>query len=319
MSTNQDDDARGGSGSGGSDEHARDRDRALLPFDGSAGGESADRLIRRQWHDGRWFFSVVDVVAVLTDSDTPRRYWSDLKRKLHAEGFEPYDKIVPLKMRSLDGKNRETDAADVETMLRIIQSIPSPRAEPVKQWLARVGTERLDAITESRDLLAGMSEDQRRLFLRGQLADRNSALSEAAASAGVVTSRDFALFQDWGYRGLYNGETARDIAARKGLARGQAILDWMGPEELVDNLFRALQAEAKIRRDEVQAKAAANATHYAVGRKVRETIAELGGTMPEDLPTPAQSIQQLRRAEQKRLDGERQPPLFPDADDPASE
>jgi DNA-damage-inducible protein D len=316
MSTKQDDDARGGS------RDDRDRDRALLPFDDDgAGGESASRLIRRQWHDGRWFFSVVDVVAVLTDSDTPRRYWSDLKRKLaNVEGFsELYAKIVQLKMRSLDGKHYATDAADVETMLRIIQSIPSPRAEPVKQWLARVGTERLDAITESRDLLAGMSEDQRRLFLRGQLADRNIALSEAAASAGVLTSRDFALFQDWGYRGLYNGETARDIAARKGLARGQAILDWMGPEELVDNLFRAMQAEAKIRRDEVQAKAAANATHYAVGRKVRETIAELGGTMPEDLPTPAQSIQQLRREEQKRLDDERQPPLFPDADDPALE
>jgi DNA-damage-inducible protein D len=317
MSTKQDDDAKGGSGSGDNRYH----DRALLPFDGSAGGESADRLIRRQWHDGRWFFSVVDVVAVLTDAPIPRNYWSDLKHRLaKVEGFsELHAKIVQLKMRSLDGKRYATDAADLETMLRIIQSIPSPRAEPVKQWLARVGTERLDAIAESRDLLAGMSDAERRLFLRGQLADRNSALSEAAASAGVVTSRDFALFQDWGYRGLYNGETARDIAARKGLARGQAILDWMGPEELVDNLFRALQAEAKIRRDEVQAKAAANATHYAVGREVRETIARLGGTMPEDLPTPAQSIQQLRRAEQKRLDGERQPPLFPGADDPASE
>src|SRR5258708_2572522 len=80
-------------------------DRALLPFD-----EGVGRPTRRQWHDGRWFFSVVDAVAVLTDSDAPRRYWSDLKRKLHEEGFEPYEKIVQLKMRALDGKLRETDA-----------------------------------------------------------------------------------------------------------------------------------------------------------------------------------------------------------------
>ncbi len=96
------------------------------------------QLIRRQWHEGQWYFSVVDVVGLLTDTDAPRRYWSDLKRKLQSEGFEPYEKIVQLKMRSLDGKQRLTDAADVETMLRIVQSIPSPKAEPVKQWLAKV-------------------------------------------------------------------------------------------------------------------------------------------------------------------------------------
>lgn len=107
-------------------------DQAILPFDdGSAG-----RLIRRVWHEGRWYFSVVDVIAVLTDSDIPRRYWSDLKRKLHDdEGFSQlYEKIVQLKLRSpLDGKKYATDAADTETMLRIVQSVPSPKAEPIKQ------------------------------------------------------------------------------------------------------------------------------------------------------------------------------------------
>lgn len=110
-------------------------EQAILPFDdGSAG-----RLIRSQWHDGKWYFSVVDVVAVLTDSDTPRRYWSDLKRKLHdSEGFgQLYERIVQLKLRSpLDGKKYVTDAADAETMLRIVQSVSSPKAEPIKQWLA---------------------------------------------------------------------------------------------------------------------------------------------------------------------------------------
>jgi hypothetical protein len=88
------------------------------------------------------------------------------------------------------------------------------------------------------DLLVELSEDQRRLFLRGQVADRNLSLAETAQSAGVLTTRNFAPFQDWGYHGLYDGETAKDIATRKGLGRRQQLLDWMGPEELADNLFR---------------------------------------------------------------------------------
>src|SRR5258708_9535800 len=110
-----------------------DDERALLPF-----SEESDRLIRRAWHDGRWHFSVVDVIGVLTDSPNPRNYWSMLKRRLAEEGAtQTYTNCVQLKMRSLDGRVRETDAADVETMLRIVQSVPSPKAEPVKQWLAQ--------------------------------------------------------------------------------------------------------------------------------------------------------------------------------------
>ena len=291
---------------GTSDDDAGD-DRALLPFDSGEGegGEQAGRLIRRQWHDGRWFFSVVDVVALLTESDTPRRYWSDLKRRITDEGFRQlYAKCVQLKMRSPDGKSYATDAADTKTMLRIVQSIPSPRAEPVKQWLAREGTRRLEEVA------AALDEGQRRIFLRGEVADKNTTLAGTAAAAGV-TSRDFAIFQDWGYRGLYAGETARDIATRKGLAKGERILDWMGSTELAANWFRITQTEEKLRRDEVSGKAEANATHYVVGQAVRNTIAELGGTMPEDLPTPTESIQQLQRAEQQRIEAERQPSLFP--------
>ncbi len=162
---------------------------AALTFEGDG------RLIRRQWHNGVWYFSVVDVVGLLTDAKIPRNYWSDLKRRLaQDEGFsELHAKIVQLKMRSLDGKAYATDAADVETMLRIIQSIPSPKAEPVKQWLARVGTERLQ---EAADELAGLTEDQRRLYVRDQLAEHNKALAAAAGGAGVINPRDFAVFQD---------------------------------------------------------------------------------------------------------------------------
>jgi DNA-damage-inducible protein D len=283
-------------------------DRDLLPFE-EEGSESI-RLIRRQSHEGRWFFSVVDVVALLTDAQIPRNYWSDLKRRLaQEEGFtQLHAKIVQLKMRSLDGKRYATDAADMETMLRIVQSIPSPRAEPVKHWLAKVGTERLEEIAES-DMLAGLTPEQRAIFLRGQVADRNISLADAAAAVGV-TSRDFAVFQDHGYRGLYAGETARDIAARKGLKRGQAILDWMGPDELAANLFRASQTEQKLRREPIQGKMEANQTHFEVGRAVRGFIIGQGNTPPEQLPTPIQSIQQLQRQEQQRLAAERQPSLF---------
>ena len=129
------------------------------------------------------------------------------------------------------------------------------------------------------------------------------------------TQADFAIFEDFGYKGLYNGETARDIAARKGIASGQRILDYMSDEELAANWFRAVQTEAKIRREEIDNKQDANAAHYVVGKKVRETIADLGGTMPEDLSTPEQSIQQLERAEQQRIEAERRPTLFPSSAD----
>ena len=105
-----------------------------------------NKKIRTAWDEENetWYFSIVDVIAVLTDSSQPRRYWSDLKIKLKNEGNETYDKIVQLKMTAADGKKRMTDVANTEELLRIIQSIPSPKAEPFKMWLARVGSERID-------------------------------------------------------------------------------------------------------------------------------------------------------------------------------
>jgi hypothetical protein len=104
------------------------------------------KKIRRHWDEDRelWYFSVIDVIEVLTESTIPRRYWSDLKGKLKKEGSEVYEKIVQLKIIAEDGKRRETDMADTEILLRLIQSIPSPNAEPFKLWLARVGYERLE-------------------------------------------------------------------------------------------------------------------------------------------------------------------------------
>lgn len=279
----------------------------LLPFDDGSTG----RLIRRQWHNSAWYFSVVDVIAILTDSDAPGNYWAQLKRRVQDEGFrEVVTNCHPLKMLSVDGKRYKTDAATAETLLRIVQSVPSPKAEPIKKWLASEGVRRLDEVA--------VNYEQKRLLLRGDLADRNRTLADAAADAGVLSQRDFAIFQDFGYKGLYGGETARDIAARKGLAKGQHILDWMDPEELADNIFRAAQTEAKLKREPIDNKTDANRAHFEMGKAIRGFIVEQGGTPPERLPTPPQSIQQLQREEQQRVRAQRQPSLFPpDADDAA--
>jgi len=169
---------------------------------------------------------------------------------------------------------------------------------------------------EIADELASLFEAQRRLYVRDELTEHNELLAATAQSAGVIIARDFAIFTDHGYMGLYNGERAKDIHARKGLKKGQHILDWMGHTELAANLFRATQAEDKIRREGITSKDAANRAHHDVGRKVRQTIAELGGTMPEDLPTPTENVAQVLTQEQKRLaaaeQAERQPSLFED-------
>lgn len=144
------------------------------------------------------------------------------------------------------------------------------------------------------------SEEEKRLFLRSELLQHNSQLASAAKDAGVIDSRDYAIFQNYGYQGLYGGMTAKDIHARKGLKKSQKILDHMGSTELAANLFRATQTEEKLKRENIKGKQKANMTHYEVGAKVRQTIKELGGTMPENLPVE-ESIKVVERKRQKQL------------------
>lgn len=146
------------------------------------------------------------------------------------------------------------------------------------------------------------TEDEKRLFLRNELAKHNAQLASAAKNAGVLDSRDYAIFQNYGYKGLYGGLDAKAIHTYKGLKKSQKILDHMGSTELAANLFRATQTEDKLRREQVQGKQKANQTHYQVGAKVRQTIKELGGAMPEDLPT-VESIKSIEKKEQKKLKG----------------
>lgn len=154
---------------------------------------------------------------------------------------------------------------------------------------------RKQELLEEADLMSDMSEDQKRLYLREEMKEHNKQLVDTAKKAGVETSIDYANFQNHGYRGLYNGMNASDIHRHKGLRKNEKILDHMGSTELAANLFRATQTEEKIRREKIKGKHKANRTHYEVGKKVRQTIKELGGVMPEDLPT-VKSITKINKA-----------------------
>ncbi len=144
-----------------------------------------------------------------------------------------------------------------------------------------------------------LSENQKRLMLRNELATHNKQLAAVARDAGVKSGLDYAIFQNHGYKGLYGGLDNKAIHQRKGLKKSQKILDHMGSTELAANLFRATQTEDKLKRDAIKGKTKANQTHRKVGAKVRQTIKELGGTMPEDLPTPEQGIKQLEHQQKK--------------------
>ena len=147
--------------------------------------------------------------------------------------------------------------------------------------------------------LKELSEDEKRILMRRKVKNGNYDLNNVASKAGV---RDFGEFHNAGYKGLYGGETADDIFKRKKLRYREDILDNMGSEELADNLFRIVQTDSKLKKDKVDNEYTANSVHYEVGKKVRQTIKELGGTMPEDLPTPNKSINEIENKEHEKID-----------------
>lgn len=146
-----------------------------------------------------------------------------------------------------------------------------------------------------------LDEDNRRLVIRGDIKQWNQMLAETAHNAGVITNEEFAIFQNAGYMGLYGGLDVDDIHKKKNLEVGQKILDYMGSTELIANLFRISQTEEKLRKDEVDNAKTATTVHYSVGKEVRTAIEKIGGTMPEDLPTPEKSIQQIEKEQMERL------------------
>ena len=181
--------------------------------------------------------------------------------------------------------------------LIVMNADSSKEVIAVGQTYFAVKTRQQELIDEYEQL----PEDQKRLAIRAEMIEHNKSLAEAAQMAGVVKPYDYAIFQNYGYQGLYGGLGAKEIHARKGLKGSQQILDHMGSTELAANLFRATQTDEKLRREQIKGKQRANQTHYAVGKKVRETIKELGGTMPEDLPTPEKSIITIKGEQSKKL------------------
>lgn len=180
-------------------------------------------------------------------------------------------------------------------------------ADPSKTIVAQAQTyfaiqTRIAEVQQMEEYNRLSTEEEKRLFLREEMAKHNSQLADAAKDAGVIEPYDYAIFQNYGYQGLYGGLGAQDIHARKGLKKSQKILDHMGSTELAANLFRATQTEEKLRRENIKGKMKANKTHYDVGKKVRQTIKELGGTMPEDLPV-AESIKSVETKQRKMLKG----------------
>ena len=155
---------------------------------------------------------------------------------------------------------------------------------------------------EVADYFNQLDEDNKRLVIRGDIKQWNQMLAEAAHNAGVITNEEFAKFQNAGYMGLYGGETVEDIHKRKGLKESQKILDYMGSNELIANLFRISQAEQKLKKDGVDNPQLAKETHYVVGKEVRATIERVGGTLPEDMPTPLKGITEVEREQLKNLD-----------------
>lgn len=175
-------------------------------------------------------------------------------------------------------------------------------ADPAKEVVAlgqtyfAFQTRKAEIIEEAFEQLE--TEKEKRLFLRRELSEHNKQLADAAKAAGVIQPWEYAIFQNHGYMGLYNGLGAKEIHSKKGLKKSENILDHMGSTELAANLFRATQTEEKLKRENIKGKQKANQTHYEVGKKVRQTIEELGGTMPEDLPKH-ESIKKLKTKKKK--------------------
>ena len=257
-------------------------------------------------------------------SEDGYEYWSarDLSKLLEYTQWRNFENVISKAKISCKNNNEDINNhfADVSDMVKIgsgaerevddyrlsrfacyliVQNAdPSKINVALGQAYFAIKTRQKELIEEDQARLIQSEEDTKRLFLREQMKMHNKQLADAASNAGIEAGLEYAIFQDYGYQGLYGGLKAKDIHARKGLKKSQKILDHMGSTELAANLFRATQTEEKLRRENIKGKMKANQTHYEVGKKVRQTIEELGGTMPEDLPT-VDSIKKLERQKKK--------------------
>jgi len=259
--------------------------------------------IRRESNDGGEYWWARELQVVLE-----YKSWDKFKAVIHKatkacskSKIDPSDHFNHVVKMVTIGSGAKREKEDVQ-LSRYACYLLVQNGNPAKPVIASGQT--YFAIQTRRQELADdaafqqLDEDKKRLFLRNELREHNKQLVEAASQAGVESGLDFAIFQNHGYQGLYGGLGARDIHRRKDLKKGQQILDYMGSTELAANLFRATQAEEKLRREDIKGKEKANIAHREVGKKVRKTIKELGGAMPEDLPTPETSVKALEGKKQ---------------------
>lgn len=259
-------------------------------------------------------------------------YWTsrDLSRVLEYADYRNFIKVIE-KAKTACANSGQVEAdhfVDITEMViigsgapRNIDSVKLSRyacylivqnADPSKEIVAQGQTyfaiqTRIAEVQQMEAYQSLTTEEERRLFLREEMIKHNLLLADAAKGAGVIEPVEYAIFQNYGYQGLYGGLGAKDIHARKGLKKNEKILDHMGSTELAANLFRATQTEEKLRRENIHGKAEANRTHYQVGAKVRQTIKELGGTMPEDLPV-AESIKIVEKKKKQLNAGKNELP-----------
>ncbi len=275
--------------------------------------------VRIVWNEEeeQFYFSVVDVIQVLTDSTTPRRYWSDLKRKLSAEGNQTYEKIVQLRLVSQDGKKRLTDVANMEQLLRIIQSVPSPKAEPLKQWLAEVGSKRIDQMIDPELTFQMAVEDYRRQGYSDEWINERmksimtrKSLTDEWKRVGITQERDYAILTNILTK-AWSGMDTREYKSFKGLTK-QSLRDNMtGVEVALNTLAEASTRELSRQRNPQtfqQSKTIAK-DGGGVAKVARQQLErKLGKSVIS--PLNAQQIQQIENtpiADAKEItDGEKQ-------------
>lgn len=265
-------------------------------------------------------YKIFEAIKNIRDDGT--EYWSarDLALALDYTKWENFSKVIKRAMIACENSGHSI-SDDFPEVRKIVEA--GATSKPVADYelsryacylIVQNGDPRKEVIAigqtyfaiqtyrqEVADHFNELDEDNRRLVVRGDIKQWNQMLAETAHNAGVITNEEFAIFQNAGYMGLYGGLDVEDIHDKKGLEVGQKILDYMGSTELIANLFRISQTEEKLRRDNIMGAEKATATHYNVGKEVRAAIENIGGTMPEDLPTPEKSIQQIEKEQMKRL------------------
>lgn len=274
-----------------------------------------EKTVRTVWNadEEEWYFSVVDVVEILTDSENPRRYWSDLKRKLTAEGSELYDKIVQLKMQSSDGKFYKTDALNTKGVLRLVQSIPSPKAEPFKMWLAQIGSERLDEIADPEKAILrgeeyyrekGYSEEWIRQRLR--TIEVRKKLTDEWSARGVETDLEYAILTN-DLTKAWSGLSVKDYKALKGLKK-ENLRDNMTDLELVINMLAEVTTTAISQQEQPQTFEENRNVAKSGGETAKEARKVVEKRLGRSIISP------LNASEKKKLVTEKKKKL-PDAED----